>query len=81
VSSRAVLINDLNIAPPSGNNIFGEDIRTKLTEIRTSSERTAYILMDHIHPYPIQNYMLQSGQSVCLHTCVSELGIYGAFVG
>ncbi|KAK2153253.1 hypothetical protein LSH36_303g03102 [Paralvinella palmiformis] len=64
-----------------GNNIYGDDIRVKLSEMEKSLERTAYILMDRIHPYLVQNYLIFSGKPVELYNCVSELGIYGAFVG
>ena len=63
-----------------GNNTFGDEIRKVLLEIRESKERNAYILMSHVHPAPVYSYMLRSGQPVALHQCVSELGVFGAFV-
>ena len=33
-----------------GNNVYGEDIKPFLQKIKDSAERSAYILMDRIHP-------------------------------
>ncbi|KAG5838383.1 glutathione synthetase isoform X1 [Anguilla anguilla] len=63
-----------------GNNIYGADICQVLSGVKCSSERTAYILMDKVQPQPVHNYLLRSGCPLKLNTCLSELGIFGAYV-
>ncbi|XP_025409253.1 glutathione synthetase-like isoform X5 [Sipha flava] len=64
-----------------GNNLYGEDIRHKLTSCMNSKERSAWILMDKINPPVQQNYLIRPNQdfkknsSLC--DVVSELGIFG----
>ncbi len=65
----------------SGNNTFGDKIREVLEKIGKSQERTAFILMERIHPAPLRNYALRTGSAVCLCDMVSELGIFGIVVG
>ena len=68
---------------PLGNNTFGEDIRTVLDKIGQSEERTAYILMERIHPVPMQNYPIISGKPVETEpiNMVSEMGVFGMLLG
>ncbi|XP_066558541.1 glutathione synthetase isoform X2 [Amia ocellicauda] len=63
-----------------GNNIYGEDICQVLESVKENSERCAYILMDKIRPQPVRNYLLRSGSPLKLSTCLSELGMFGAYV-
>lgn len=65
-----------------GNNIYGEDIKDFLANIKDSDERNAWILMDRINP-PIQkNYMIRPTLKEPLYTdVVSELGIFGVVIG
>ena len=35
-----------------GNNYYGNDVCVKMEEIKDTSEREAYILMDRVHPPP-----------------------------
>ncbi|XP_064160696.1 glutathione synthetase-like isoform X1 [Anguilla rostrata] len=63
-----------------GNNIYGADICQVLSGVKCSSERTAYILIDKVQPQPVHNYLLRSGCPLKLNTCLSELGIFGAYV-
>jgi len=65
-----------------GNNVYGEDIRPALLEMRDSEERSAWILMDRIQP-PVQaNYIVRPGQSVTQpQDIVCELGIFGVVIG
>ncbi|KAL4655309.1 glutathione synthetase [Arapaima gigas] len=63
-----------------GNNIYGEDICRVLQGLKGNSERAAYILMDKIHPQPVENYLLCCNSAVKLTTCVSELGIFGTYI-
>ena len=67
---------------PAGNNTYGADIPQLLSEIGESTERTAYILMERVHPAPSHNYAVRAGQPT-MHTLplVSELGIYGTLSG
>lgn len=63
-----------------GNNIYGEEICQVLGAVRGSSERTAYILMDKIKPRPLHNYLLRQGAELSVTSCLSELGVFGAYV-
>eukprot|EP00058_Branchiostoma_floridae_P025873 XP_002611363.1 hypothetical protein BRAFLDRAFT_210956 [Branchiostoma floridae] len=63
-----------------GNNIFGEDIRTLLNKLGDSEERTAYVVMDRIHPAVVPNYHIKAGQETKLLTSFFELGIFGVFM-
>ncbi|OXU23570.1 hypothetical protein TSAR_006175 [Trichomalopsis sarcophagae] len=61
-----------------GNNVYGEEIKARLEAMGNSKERTAWILMDRIHPPLQKNYLIRAGsESVSLQDFVSELGIYG----
>ncbi|XP_066514813.1 glutathione synthetase [Hoplias malabaricus] len=63
-----------------GNNIYGEEICRVLESMKNSTERTAYILMDKIQPRPCLNYLLRPDAPLRLGTCLSELGVFGAYV-
>ncbi|MBN3273634.1 GSHB synthetase, partial [Polyodon spathula] len=63
-----------------GNNIYGEDMCKVLHNVKESSERTAYILMDKIRPQPVKNVLLRKGSPLTLSTCLCELGMYGVYV-
>ncbi|KAI8508675.1 hypothetical protein Bbelb_137740 [Branchiostoma belcheri] len=63
-----------------GNNIFGEDIRTVLNELKDCEERSAYVVMDRIRPAVVPNYHIMSGQKPKLLQGSSELGIFGVFM-
>ncbi|XP_066290498.1 glutathione synthetase-like isoform X2 [Branchiostoma lanceolatum] len=63
-----------------GNNIYGEDIRTVLNELKDFEERTAYIVMDLICPAVVQNYFIRPGDWPQLQDSSCELGIYGVFM-
>ncbi|XP_076840551.1 glutathione synthetase [Brachyhypopomus gauderio] len=63
-----------------GNNIYGQDICGVLEGVKDSTERTAYILMDKIHPQPVSNYLLRPGAPLQPSQCLSELGVFGAYV-
>merc|ERR1712241_1590138 len=45
-----------------GNNVYGEDIKPFLENIRDSDERNAYILMDRIQPPVTTNSMVRPGK-------------------
>lgn len=64
-----------------GNNVYGEDIRPFLASIRDSDERSAYILMDRIHPPKTKNYMVRPGAPAQFKQVISELGIFGYIIG
>ncbi|KAJ8672684.1 hypothetical protein QAD02_003944 [Eretmocerus hayati] len=63
-----------------GNNIYGNEIKMKL-EAMDRTDRSAYILMDKIHPPHQKNYLIRAGKDFRLQDCVSELGIYGVILG
>ena len=52
-----------------------------LEKIRSSAERTAYILMERIQPAVVNNYPMRSGQKVTQAQMISEIGIFGTLVG
>lgn len=62
-----------------GNNIYGSEICKVLQEAK-GSERTAYILMDKIKPTPSHNYLLRRDGPITVSNCLSELGVFGAYV-
>lgn len=64
-----------------GNNTYGEEIRTVLTKIKGSKDRSSYILMEKIEPMVVTNYPVTLGQEIQFTEMVSELGIYGTLVG
>uniref|UniRef100_W5MA08 Glutathione synthetase n=1 Tax=Lepisosteus oculatus TaxID=7918 RepID=W5MA08_LEPOC len=63
-----------------GNNIYGGEICQVLDKARGSPDRTAYILMDKVQPQATKNYLLRSGCAVKLSSCLSELGVFGAYI-
>ncbi|XP_008316349.1 glutathione synthetase [Cynoglossus semilaevis] len=63
-----------------GNNIYGKDIVEVLQGLKGSTGRMAYILMDKIQPVPSKNYLLRRDNPVKMSNCLSELGVYGAYV-
>ncbi|XP_058266104.1 glutathione synthetase isoform X1 [Hemibagrus wyckioides] len=63
-----------------GNNIYGDEICSVLESLKNSTERTAYILMDKIQPQPMYNYLCREGEPLKLKRCLSELGVFGAYV-
>ena len=63
-----------------GNNIYGSEICQVLQGVKESTERTAYILMDKIHPAPVQNYLLRRDAPLQISNCLSELGAFGVYV-
>lgn len=64
-----------------GNNIYGEDIKPFLQDMKESDERNAFIMMDMIAPPVTQNYMIRPGSEPKLVDCISELGIFGYVIG
>lgn len=66
--------------PPSGNNLYGEELKQVLEKIKDSPERTSYILMDKIEPQPAVNYLLRAHSPLKASKCISELGIFGVYV-
>lgn len=63
-----------------GNNIYGSEICEVLQGVKESTERMAYILMDKIQPSPGKNYLLRRDAPLKISNCVSELGVFGAYV-
>ncbi|XP_051887486.1 glutathione synthetase [Pristis pectinata] len=63
-----------------GNNIFSEELKQVLSNIKDGSKRSAYILMDRIKPQAVKNYLLQSGAAVKLTECIVELGMFGVYI-
>lgn len=63
-----------------GNNIYGSEICQVLQRVKGTAERTAYILMDKIHPAPVKNYLLRRDAPLQIRNCLSELGVFGTYV-
>ncbi|XP_076641100.1 glutathione synthetase [Halictus rubicundus] len=70
-----------------GNNIYNEDIKSKLGSMKSSEERTGWILMDRFYPPTQKNYIVCARNEPFEHNdlslvdVVSELGIYGVVIG
>ncbi|XP_035826153.1 glutathione synthetase-like [Aplysia californica] len=64
-----------------GNNLYNEDITNFFKEYNRSKERSAYILMQKIFPLQQKNYLVKPGVPLVLSDVVSELGVYGVYIG
>lgn len=66
-----------------GNNIYGAEIRDFMLKLKDSRERTAWILMERIHPPLTSGYMIRPGGPDIpeLVDLTSELGIFGVVIG
>ena len=64
-----------------GNNLFDDEITACLKEVGQSEARSAYILMERVFPPVIRNYLVRVGDAVVQQDMVSELGVFGIFVG
>ncbi|XP_018359283.1 PREDICTED: glutathione synthetase-like [Trachymyrmex cornetzi] len=70
-----------------GNNVYNESIRTWLSSMKESQERTAWILMDRLYPPLQKNYFVRAAEEspleddIDLSDVITELGIYGVIVG
>lgn len=63
-----------------GNNLYGDELYQVLQAVKRSPERMAYILMDKLHPAPVQNIMVNQNIPLEAADCVGELGVYGVYV-
>ncbi|KYN31985.1 Glutathione synthetase [Trachymyrmex septentrionalis] len=70
-----------------GNNIYNENIKTLLSSMKESQERTAWILMDRLCPPLQKNYFVRAAEEssseddIDPSDVITELGIYGVIVG
>ncbi|XP_014680525.1 PREDICTED: glutathione synthetase-like isoform X2 [Priapulus caudatus] len=64
-----------------GNNTFGEAIVDVLGPISDTVERTAFILMEQIHPQSHSNYIIRAGNPPHVENVISELGVFGVVIG
>jgi glutathione synthetase len=66
-----------------GNNVYGLEVRDAVKKMKNSQERTAWILMERIHPPLSRGYIVRPGVSNVpeLVDMVSELGIFGVVIG
>lgn len=62
-----------------GNNIYGSNICEVLKKI-TAEERSCCILMEKVRPIPSPNILLRHDTPLTITDCLSELGVYGAYV-
>jgi glutathione synthase len=63
-----------------GNNYYGKDLAEFLVRHKGGEELSGYVLMQRIFPKPQTSVFLKKGQ-VSILPSISELGIYGVFVG
>ena len=63
-----------------GNNFYGKELANFLKSHVGSDVLSGYVLMQRIFPRPQQSVCLRKGQVSTL-TTISELGVYGVFVG
>jgi glutathione synthase len=61
--------------------VYGADIRPFLAKMKSAGERSGYILMDLMQPPTSPNYIIRPGKEAELSNCLSELGIFGIFIG
>ncbi|RZC33262.1 glutathione synthetase-like [Asbolus verrucosus] len=66
-----------------GNNVYGLEVRDAVKKMKDSAERTAWILMERIHPPLSKGYMVRPGGGNLpeIVEMVSELGIFGVVIG
>ncbi|KAH9503565.1 hypothetical protein Btru_068195 [Bulinus truncatus] len=64
-----------------GHNLYSEAITQFFNQHRNSKEREGYILMQRIFPWQQKNYLVKRGVQFLLSDVVSELGIYGVYIG
>jgi len=62
-----------------GNNLYDDELRTKLEEIGKDERRCAYVIMDKIRPATTKNYIVKD-HSPKISDVISELGIFGVFI-
>ncbi|XP_062522399.1 glutathione synthetase-like isoform X2 [Corticium candelabrum] len=65
-----------------GSNIYNEDVKKTLIDLKDSTIRGSYTMQDRIHPVETTNYFLRHGHLEELKpiTVINETGIFGAFV-
>ncbi|RNA34543.1 glutathione synthetase-like [Brachionus plicatilis] len=64
-----------------GNNIYKGDIRTFVDSLTDENELMGYILMKMVEPYVSHNYVIRTGEKSEKNSVISELGIYGYYIG
>ncbi|XP_054004515.1 glutathione synthetase-like [Hylaeus anthracinus] len=69
-----------------GNNLYNEEMKQRLKAMRSSKERTAWILMERFYPPVQENYIVRAQNEPFENDnrfidVVSELGIYGVIIG
>ncbi len=63
-----------------GNNLYGKELSKFLLENRTNPVLNGWVLMQRIFPQNNITYFMKKGE-VSVYPSISELGIYGTFVG
>jgi len=63
-----------------GNNLYGDELSAFLSKHKNDALLTSYVLMQRIFPLPQTSAMLRKGQLSIADT-ISELGVYGCFLG
>ncbi|KAK3085634.1 hypothetical protein FSP39_006463 [Pinctada imbricata] len=64
-----------------GNNLYDEELKEMLMKIKDTEERSAYILMEKIHTWVLRNHLIKVGEHSRLRDVLSEIGIYGVYIG
>ncbi|ESO87928.1 hypothetical protein LOTGIDRAFT_148049 [Lottia gigantea] len=65
----------------SGHNMYDDELVEFLKQHENSAERAGYILMEKIRPQTQTNYLIKAGTPLVKSKCISELGIYGCYIG
>ncbi|KXJ22127.1 Glutathione synthetase [Exaiptasia diaphana] len=64
-----------------GNNIFGDDIKTTLNQMKTPVDRSQFILMDRIRSPLVKNYIIRPElDKPLLADVLSEFGTFGILI-
>ncbi|ESO98303.1 hypothetical protein LOTGIDRAFT_213923 [Lottia gigantea] len=64
-----------------GHNMYDDELVEFLKQHENSAERAGYILMEKIRPQTQTNYLIKAGTPLVKSKCISELGIYGCYIG
>lgn len=91
IIEKAILEPEKYVLKPQreggGNNVYNKDLKQHLESMKSSAERTAWILMDRLYPPVQKNYIVRAenepfeNHSLSFSDVVSELGIYGVIIG
>ncbi|KAF7255438.1 hypothetical protein EG68_07414 [Paragonimus skrjabini miyazakii] len=64
-----------------GNNFFDDDLVRMLNKLIEQGDQHSYVIMERLYPFVVENYVLHSKRTHDRRQMVSELGIFGVFIG